>query len=638
LSIDIPRAHRSRVTWLGAAGVAAFLSGTMTTPSQADFRMPTAAEIRAVSPKANSALVQALIADKEQYTRIGIDSPLIIAHFIAQVMTETGGLERLDEKLSYSQKRAIEVFSRAVLPAAKAAELAGRPRQFANWVYGNRLGNRGRDTDDGWMYRGSGYIQLTGRTNFRNRGFEIRMPLEDDPDLARKPNEGRSAALAYWDAARINRPANDNDIRRVRVLVNGPAAHGLATARYWFSQIWTKIYRAQASPLEAGSVVVPPPDDPALIDALLNENGYLPGGLEAGTDPAQSREEAVKSFQRDVGASETGVLDENTLYDLLDAWRLRDIREPAPPRPESLGEQSISFALAGGSGSAESTPIPTDAVQGSGQTVADVQIRQEDQAALAGARAKYADYEMGAARTNPDLWKPFSVIPPDTRTAVQPTTDFPARAIVQILFEDRSGKQFLCSGTMISVDTVLTAGHCIHSGTVNGRAYSNFRVTPGRNGGAAPFGRCTAVRAFALSGWTSATTEEESRNFDLGALKLDCDVGQRTGWVGVRAVSEKEKDKGTIVQGYASDSAPPGVQMRSDGTLQVIQSLKGFYDNDTFGGTSGAGVFLKDGPDQLVGVHTNGIVENGELPWSKLNAFTLITAERLARIQEWIGK
>jgi putative chitinase len=188
---------------------------------------------------------------------------------------------------------------------------------------------------------------------------------------------------------------------------------------------------------------------------------------------------------------------------------------------------------------------------------------------------------------------------------------------------------------MVSADTVLTAAHCLHAGTRSGRPHRAFQVIPARNVGAAPFGRCQGTQGFILRGWADALTPEESRYYDLGALKLDCKVGEQTGWLGVRALTDGETDLPTTVHGYAADKAPPGRQWISDDRIRLLWALKGFYQNDTFGGTSGSPVFSTDMKGVLIGVHTNGL--HGEPPWSTHNAFTRITTERLARIHEWIG-
>ncbi|MGO7522343.1 trypsin-like serine peptidase, partial [Rhizobium brockwellii] len=129
-------------------------------------------------------------------------------------------------------------------------------------------------------------------------------------------------------------------------------------------------------------------------------------------------------------------------------------------------------------------------------------------------------------------------------------------------------EQHLCTGTLISPNTVLTAGHCIHSGTRTGEPYQNFRIFPGRNLGAAPFGRCLGVNAFILSGWSSSATPDESRYYDLGAIKLNCNVGETTGWLGVRTIGDDESID-TIVQGYAADRAPTGRQWTSEDKLRI---------------------------------------------------------------------
>ena len=61
------------------------------------------------------------------------------------------------------------------------------PEAIANRVYANRLGNGDEASGDGWRYRGSGYLQLTGRTNFRTQGSIVKMDLEGHPELVREP-------------------------------------------------------------------------------------------------------------------------------------------------------------------------------------------------------------------------------------------------------------------------------------------------------------------------------------------------------------------------------------------------------------------------------------------------------------------
>lgn len=627
----------SRFVFLGIAVASTVHPGSV----QAQEALITLEEIKRISPKADNGLATAFVSLEERFRDAGIDTRLRMAHFVAQVMTETGGLSRLDENLSYSYERAMRVFSRKTLPEPKARELARKPREFANWVYGSRLGNLGRHTQDGWDYRGSGFIQLTGRANFRQRGLQLGLPLESNPELVRNAKEGMMAAVAYWSARGVNAAADDNDALRVRILINGPAAHGIEQSKVWFGRSWTRVFKAkQGTATETTDLVEPIIEEGELFDEILQESGLLPEGFESEADPNEARAEAIKSFQREVGLPSTGELDAATQDELLDPreWRHRGDAELLPIVPETDLEQSVSFQMDKAEVSTEaSAPFPTEPSMGTGAVVADVNMLPEDQAALARANSIYSEYEMGDAAPKPEAFVPFTVIGNDDRAPVEDTRPFPMRAIVQILFEAESGRQHLCSGALVSRDTVLTAGHCVHSGTISGKPYRNFRVTPGRNIGAAPFGRCKAVKAYVLSGWSNVRTPQESRYYDLGALKLDCSVGEVTGWFGIRSLDDGEIGLRTVVHGYAGDLAPTGRQWISKDQLRILTEFKGFYMNDTFGGTSGAPVYDEASTDVLIGVHTNGL-HGSEEPWKTHNGFTRITPERLGRIQEWIAE
>jgi len=590
------------------------------TTTIAQEKLVTYDDIKKISPLASNELINAIISAEDELAAAGINTRLRMAHFLAQVMTETGGLRRIDENMNYSEATLLRVFSRRTIDRITAKRIAGKPREIANWVYGNRLGNQGRDTEDGWNYRGSGFIQLTGRANFRDRGRETGLLLEQNPELARQSNEGMQAAIAYWTAMGINRVADDNDRRRVRVLVNGPRAHGNDVAIFWFNKAWKTVFLdKQAAGFEVGITIEENNED--LLESIMNRSGLLTSGTagtatEAGVDKAQ----AIRDFQREQGLTESGEFDQDTQYALLDP------REWKHLEPES------------GSNTTPRSARPPDQLRsnpGTGETVDNANLSFEVQNQLLEARATYAHYEMGDRAQDPDLFEPYSVFEPDERIFEQDTTQFPARAIVQILFETIPGDEQVCTGALVSKNTVLTAAHCLHSGTVHGRQYTNFKIIPGRNIGAAPFGICRAKKIYVLNGWVSAADALESRHFDLGALKLDCDVGNRTGWFGIQPLMDDTIDIETTVQGYAIDRLPQGRQWKSHDRLRLLWELKGFYKNDTFGGTSGSPVYSGSANDVIFGVHTNGV--HGEHPWNSFNAFTRITSTRMNLIQQWIG-
>lgn len=619
------------------AGFACVLLATST--ANAAEKLVTFEDIMAISPKAKAELVQAIVDAEADFQAAGIDTRLEMAHFISTAMVETGGLKRLDENTNYSVKGLLRVFSRKRVSEAKAREIAGDPVKVANWIYRNMLGNGDYASGDGWKYRGSGFIQLTGRGNFRDRGAEIAIALENNPELARSPREGLLAAIAYWAARNINPPANENNALRVRILVNGPAAHGFDQYKIWLKKAWDKVFKAKASSgfessEEVAAIEAIDVDD--AFNSILESGDYLAPSFESSSDPAADRKAALLAYQADMGLPETGVLDEATEESLLDPreWRYLEDDQTAATTDEQLN-QTVTISLPKPSSGTESSVADLAPEQGSGQTVENATIESATLDGMNDATGAYPGYALASAPT-PSAFQDHAVIGADTRVAITDTTAYPSRAIVQILFTAPDGSKHLCSGSMVSVDTVLTAAHCIHTGTTKGKLNSNFRVLPGRNVGAAPFGECGVNQVYLLNGWASAQSEDQSRDYDLGAMKLDCQVGKSTGWLGVRPLDEEAGLKTTVL-GYTADRAPPGRQWESEDQLRIVWQYKGFYQNDTFGGTSGAPVFATGQPDTLIGVHTNGAFGTLE-PWKSNNAFTRLTPERIALVQQWIAQ
>lgn len=81
------------------------------------------------------------------------------------------------------------------------------------------LGNT--EPGDGPLYRGRGFIQITGRRNYREYGRRIGLDLEANPLLALQPTASAQIAVLYFIDHRIPKAANEGDWQAVRRRVNG---------------------------------------------------------------------------------------------------------------------------------------------------------------------------------------------------------------------------------------------------------------------------------------------------------------------------------------------------------------------------------------------------------------------------------
>lgn len=159
-----------------------------------------------------------------------LSTPARQAHFFAQCAHESANFSTAEESLYYSRKRLLQIFPKyfGSPPKANATDFAGKPQATANLVYANRLGNGPAESGDGWNYRGRGYIQLTGRENYRARSQELGLGdrLEREPDLLAQPEWALKSAAAYWRSRNINAIVDqyrggEAAIRPVTLAVNG---------------------------------------------------------------------------------------------------------------------------------------------------------------------------------------------------------------------------------------------------------------------------------------------------------------------------------------------------------------------------------------------------------------------------------
>lgn len=116
-------------------------------------------------------------------TKFEINTPLRLAHFLAQCGHESGGFKLVKENLNYGAKGLRSIFSKYFPTDALALQYERKPEKIGNRVYANRMMNGDEASGDGYKFCGRGYIQLTGKENYINFGKAIGVDLTTTPDL-----------------------------------------------------------------------------------------------------------------------------------------------------------------------------------------------------------------------------------------------------------------------------------------------------------------------------------------------------------------------------------------------------------------------------------------------------------------------
>lgn len=99
-------------------------------------------------------------------------------------------------------------------------------REFGNTAYftkhyENRADLGNNQPGDGAKYCGRGYVQITGRNNYKHYGDLLGVDLVNNPDLALDPAIAGKVIALYFKTHGCFEAANNQDWKKVRRLVNG---------------------------------------------------------------------------------------------------------------------------------------------------------------------------------------------------------------------------------------------------------------------------------------------------------------------------------------------------------------------------------------------------------------------------------
>ena len=155
--------------------------------------------------------------------KFNITNNLRLAHFLAQCGHESAGFKAVSENLNYSADGLKKIFGK-YFPGNLNESYARQPEKIAARVYASRMGNGDESTKEGFKFRGRGYIQLTGKSNYTNFTKFIGEDCVANPDLVATKYPLASAAF-FFDSNKLwsicDKGADDATVTAVTKRVNG---------------------------------------------------------------------------------------------------------------------------------------------------------------------------------------------------------------------------------------------------------------------------------------------------------------------------------------------------------------------------------------------------------------------------------
>jgi putative chitinase len=150
-----------------------------------------------------------------------INTPLRVAHFIAQTAHESGNFVFIKENLNYRAESLTKTWPRLFPTMEIARQYEKQPERIANRAYGNRMGNGDEASGDGWRYCGRGLIQLTGKDNYTFFAGSLGITVEEAAEYMETFEGAAQSACFYWEQNNLNRFADANDVKGLTKAING---------------------------------------------------------------------------------------------------------------------------------------------------------------------------------------------------------------------------------------------------------------------------------------------------------------------------------------------------------------------------------------------------------------------------------
>jgi len=187
---------------------------------------------------------------KTLLSKYGINTPVRLAYFFGQLHHESGNFNLQRESLNYSVSGLLTTFSRnriSEVDANKYGRTLTQPANqvaIANILYGGEFGKKqlgNVNKDDGYFFRGGGFIQITGRANYQELTNDTGIDFIANPDIITQESNALISALWFWKKNNLNSYSDKRDINGQTKKINGGLI-GIEDRRYLINE-YLKIFK-----------------------------------------------------------------------------------------------------------------------------------------------------------------------------------------------------------------------------------------------------------------------------------------------------------------------------------------------------------------------------------------------------------
>ena len=150
------------------------------------------------------ALVDGILTSQEEvFAKRGITKDIHIVHLMAQLSHESGKGSEMTESLNYKPEALLDQWpqhftAEQAATYGRTAEHPANQKMIGILAYGDRMGNDSAPSEDGYNYRGRGFIQTTGKNGYKELGRLTGLDLINEPDLVNDPTHAFACAVTEF--------------------------------------------------------------------------------------------------------------------------------------------------------------------------------------------------------------------------------------------------------------------------------------------------------------------------------------------------------------------------------------------------------------------------------------------------------